>query len=625
MYSKTVNTESLDKGLIYTEASTCIGCNNCIRECPVLGANVAVPDEDENKSCTIHLDGTECILCGTCLDTCTHQVRRFHDDTSTFFNDIKSGKNISVIIAPALLFNYPKEYKRILGYLKRMGVNRFYSVSFGADITTWAYLNYITTNDALGKISQPCPSIVSYIEKHDPELFTSIIPVQSPMMCTAIYLKKYMGITDSLAFISPCIGKKMEMESPRGQGLISYNVTFINLMNHIHETGVNLNSYEEIEDEIDYGLGSLFPIPGGLKENVEFYLGSEAMIFQAEGEVHVYEYLKDMPNWIKELPKLPTLIDALNCGRGCNYGTATEFRHTTNNNIFIETHKLRQKKRNSFLQNHTSDTSASNFDRLNEMFKKLNLDDFMCRYENKPTKEAVISERMINNAYKEMLKSTPQSYIIDCRSCGYSSCKDMARAISLGINVKENCVEYVKDRLVEQMAYQQNVLELVSKVTDLVHDLNDDNVNISNDTSDIAEKTEELVTFCNQISEVLQELQNEFKMIIDASTENLDIARSTNILSINASIEAAHTSARGFAVIAAEVGDLAKKSMKSARANRDSGAATARVLKTLIENMSSLINIVADVKQSTTVIESSVRQITSATSIIMNDLDSLKL
>ena len=40
--------------------------------------------------------------------------------------------------------NYPHEYKKVLGYLKKKGVNHIYSVSFGADITTWGYLKYIT-------------------------------------------------------------------------------------------------------------------------------------------------------------------------------------------------------------------------------------------------------------------------------------------------------------------------------------------------------------------------------------------------------------------------------------------------------------------------------------------------
>lgn len=51
-----------------------------------------------------------------------------------------------------------------------MGVNHIISVSFGADITTWGYVNYITKYDFKGGVSQPCPAIVGYIEHYLPEL-----------------------------------------------------------------------------------------------------------------------------------------------------------------------------------------------------------------------------------------------------------------------------------------------------------------------------------------------------------------------------------------------------------------------------------------------------------------------
>lgn len=104
------------------------------------------------------------------------------------------------------------------------GANRFISISFGADITTWGYLNYVQKYNFLGGISQPCPAVVGYIERYIPELLPKLFPVQSPLMCGAIYCRKELGITDKLAFISPCIAKKLEMEEPENKGLVQYNV-----------------------------------------------------------------------------------------------------------------------------------------------------------------------------------------------------------------------------------------------------------------------------------------------------------------------------------------------------------------------------------------------------------------
>ena len=162
----------------------------------------------------------------------------------------------------------------------------------------------------MGGISQPCPAVVGYIERYIPELLPKLFPVQSPMMCGAIYARKHMGINDKLAFISPCIAKKMEMESVRGKGLISYNVTFDHLMRYVKEHGITGPS---VKDEIEYGLGSVYPTPGGLKENVFWFLGEDALVRQMEGEKHMYHYLEQNKENIAK-GKYPYLfVDALNC------------------------------------------------------------------------------------------------------------------------------------------------------------------------------------------------------------------------------------------------------------------------------------------------------------------------
>ena len=155
--------------LIYT-SDDCTGCNKCVRVCPTLVSNIA----QDNK---ILVNRDSCVACGACLKACGHGARTYYDDTEAFFSDLKGGRKISVIVAPAFLANYPKEYRRVLGYLKSLGVRHIYSVSFGADITTWGYLKYITEHHFTGGISQPCPAVVDYVEKYIPELIPRMMPV----------------------------------------------------------------------------------------------------------------------------------------------------------------------------------------------------------------------------------------------------------------------------------------------------------------------------------------------------------------------------------------------------------------------------------------------------------------
>lgn len=178
-------------------------------------------------------------------------------------------------------------YKKLFGYLKTKGVKEFFDVSFGADITTWAYLKYIGKGYKNTYISQPCPAIVNYIEKLKPEMIEHLIPVQSPMMCAAIYYKKYQKLEDKLAFLSPCIAKKDEMEVDENRCYISYNITLGKIIKYIEKEGIKLDSYEEVDFRDGNVLGFLYSRPGGLRENVEA-ITQDLWLRQVEGQHLVY-------------------------------------------------------------------------------------------------------------------------------------------------------------------------------------------------------------------------------------------------------------------------------------------------------------------------------------------------
>lgn len=75
--------------LIYLKENECVGCNKCVAECPVIGANIAYLVDGKNR---VKINEEKCIHCGECIKVCTHNARGFNDDTEEFFNDLKSGK-----------------------------------------------------------------------------------------------------------------------------------------------------------------------------------------------------------------------------------------------------------------------------------------------------------------------------------------------------------------------------------------------------------------------------------------------------------------------------------------------------------------------------------------------------
>ncbi|MCL1885032.1 MAG: ATP-binding protein [Defluviitaleaceae bacterium] len=458
-----LKTGDFNKGLINTVMQNCIDCNKCIHECPIVTSNVSITDSDGNiKMC---VDEKECILCGTCLDTCIHNARKYKDDLNEFLQDLEQGIELSILIAPAFYLNYPDEYKKVIGYLKSLGVKNFYSLNFGAEITVWGYINYIAKHKTTGNIAQPCPSIVSHIEKHSPKLLSKIIPVQSPMMCTAIYLKKYKNISENLVFLSPCISKKIEIQSKRGLGLIKHNITFKNLLKHISREKINLKDYPDVEALNNVDIASIFPKPGGLKENLEHYMGAATGVFQIEGERKVYNYFDYLAANIDNSSEMPMFIDALNCEGGCIYGTGTEFRRENNHQLTHKALAMREKIYKS-MKNETSP-----LEKLNEQFKEFNIEDFMCEYEEDTTGRAnSVSDEVIDAIFNDRLrKLTENDRHVDCAACGYKTCRDMAKAIALGINHRGNCIYYVKDSLFKSEERLRTVIDNMPLVANIIN------------------------------------------------------------------------------------------------------------------------------------------------------------
>ena len=546
--------------IISNDPGKCVGCNRCIRVCPIEEANIAI---EENDSIVVKVDNDKCIACGACITACKHDSRNYEDDTERFFADLQRGVKISVFSAPAIKTNFP-QWQRILAWLRMLGAEKIYDVSLGADICSWGHIRYLQRNPGKNIITQPCPAIVNYILKHRPDLTPHLSPVQSPMLCTAIYMRKYEGINSRIAAISPCIAKTHEFEAT---GLVDYNVTLNGLHEYMKNQCPSLPDEAGAFDHYESGLGFLYPMPGGLKENVEHYLGKVVRIDRAEGQQTVYRALDEYAE--QSSHNLPIVFDVLNCAEGCNMGTGC----IPNDRSIFE----KQATLSNALQTALSDNEY--LDQLYERFDNtLRLEDFMRAYFSEPVKSHQVSTQEIENAFIKLGKIDELSRTFDCGACGSDSCLEMARKIVKGVNTPRNCLDKAQKDI---SAKHATAMELQNS------NMEDFNAILA-DTQEVKEIMDGILATMEQVTASIDDYNQ-----MTADIEK--IAMQINIISINASIEAAQAGQHGksFAVVAEEIRKLAnssKESVKKSETASQNATAAITAIGEMVAKMSNSIN-----------------------------------
>jgi len=316
-------------------------------------------------------------------------------------------------------------------------------VSLGADICTWAYLRCIEDDGLTGMISTSCPVVVSYLEHWVPAMISRLMPVKSPLMCLATYCQEELGITDKLAFLGPCIAKHLEVERFADQ--LHYNVTFPKLMERLNGDYL---PYDGDLDELEAGLGSYYPAPGGLADNVRWFLGDDTPIRIVSGKQYLYERFEKHRRSIFSNDLSYALIDALNCQEGCIEGTAKAKQDHADEGL-AEIHKIRSHSKSAGADSpwNQSLSPDERLAKLNEQFAGLNLESYKCTFVDQSSScgVEVPTAEQADRIYESLHKLDEASRTINCSACGYESCYEMVIAIHNGFNTRYNCAYFEKE------------------------------------------------------------------------------------------------------------------------------------------------------------------------------------
>lgn len=598
----------------------CVNCHRCISVCPVKLCN-------DGSGSIVKLNSDLCIGCGACIEACKHGARTGIDDLQKV---LSSHEKMIAVVAPASAANF-QEYLKLNGFLKSIGIKSIFDISFGAELTVKSYLEFIQNTNPDVVIAQPCPAIVGYIEQYAPDLIKYLAPVDSPMMHTIKMIKEYYPQYNGYTFVmvSPCLAKKRELESCNIKG---YSITFKSIQEYLTKNHKSISQYPEIQYENPAAERAvLFSSPGGLTRTLERYDEDiSGKVRRIEGTHDVYEYLNQLRDTIqkKEKPAFK-IVDCLNCSLGCNGGPGSLKSIISSNELEKRVEKRAVQHKETLLQSvifKSPKKSRKLVDRIISPYWKSSL--YVRKYQDnsiifkKQIKQ--INDEILQKTYTKMYKLT-DSDIKDCGACGYESCRQMVVAIFNGVNKIENCAHYNhvhEQKLHEEFSTSMRqaidgvcdgvssrveislqklntlhedssemaacVAESSSAIEQMVANIRSINNTLShnsNTVKDLYLSSQEGLDSIRAVSELIGEIASQSETLMNAAHVIGDISGRTNILGMNAAIEAAHAGniGKGFAVVANEIRNLASS------AGIESGAIT-KSLKHIADLISKIVD-----------------------------------
>jgi len=408
----------------------CRRCFYCVQLCPAK----AIKLEKES----IRIIPERCILCGNCITGCPHRAMTYQSDAGTVRNLIEANENVVACLDPA----FPAVLDNVSPWgfsyaLKALGFKEVWEGALGAELISAPYRKLLAKDTEKPVISSFCPVIVSYIEKYLPQLIDNLAPIVSPMIAAGRAIKKAKGEGWRVVYIAPCLARMGEMDDEENADAVDHVITFRDVRFMFAEAGINPRHVDEAPfDGPVPALGRIAPVIGGLNRS----LGHSFDVLV--GETSVAYGRRRVIAALNQLAKgsiQARFLDLVFCD-GCVDGS------------FVERELSVVGRRQIVSRYAKSQFSPQTASMLQHTLR--DFADVKITKEHKANVQKLPdpTEEQIRTVLKKINKLPPHNNL-DCRACGYNTCREKAVAVVQGISEAEYCLPYLLED--SKRIYQQ--------------------------------------------------------------------------------------------------------------------------------------------------------------------------
>jgi signal transduction histidine kinase/iron only hydrogenase large subunit-like protein len=408
----------------------CRRCSYCVQICPAK----AIKLEKDG----IRVISERCVLCGGCLRACPQGALTCHGGLAQVKQFFADGTRTIACLDPC----FPVERdlgtaRQLVTALKQVGFSEVWEAAFGAELVSQAYYRLIHDEVIRPLISSFCPVIVFYIQKYYPQLIPNLAPIVSPMIAIGKVARQVKGPDWKVVYITSCLARMGEMAAPEVTGAVDEVITLVDVRRLINEAGIDREKLPETEfDGPRPYQGRIIPVIGGLYRN----MGPSFDVLTDEISV--------IGGYRRTIGALQQLAEGYIQGKFLDF----VFCYGCVDGPFAERDLSILARRQIIAQYTKSEMARQDIVSVMAELDKFKDIALNRTFQNREQKLPTPTEEQIRAVLKKIGK-VPPSQNLDCRACGYPTCRDKAIAVVQGVAEEEYCLPYLLEQ--SKKIYQQ--------------------------------------------------------------------------------------------------------------------------------------------------------------------------